>query len=283
LYFVLEEKYEESDFGFRQLRGKDRDAAQLFQCCGFLDVHLAVVTETVTTIRVVPNSKTDWCDCHAYKKVKSSNKISRWLDSEDISRKLRIDINWKEQCVGPSRKLPTKSSKKIDSKDRHYTCGEECYGSGDTTANEKYIQHFIMVIWPKRESFRMYCRYGLHALLEKMEFKSSTRWLKERVQKATGDLRKVISFCSSDPWHMWNQTGFGKGEVAERLLRLCIDFRAREEGLALLKLLSEDFPLPQEGTSNIQETFEGIKSEQVAKAIVEFECRVSGKHYFESP
>jgi hypothetical protein len=50
-----------------------------------------------------------------------------------------------------------------------------------------------------------------------------------------------------------------------------------------LKLLSEDFPLPQEGTSNIQETFEGIKSEQVAKAIVEFECRVSGKHYFESP
>jgi len=128
----------------------------------------------------------------------------------------------------------------------------------------------------------MYCRYGFHSLLQELEFKSSTRWLKESVQKATEDLRKVISLCSSKPWHTWNQTGFGKGELTERLLRLCIDLRASEEGLALMKLLSEDFPLPQEGTSNMQEIFEGIQTEKVAKAIVEFECRVTGKHYFES-
>jgi hypothetical protein len=129
----------------------------------------------------------------------------------------------------------------------------------------------------------MYCRYGLRSLLQELEFKSSTRWLKESVRKATEDLRAVISVCSSDPWHMWKQTGLGKGKLTERLLRLCIDLGAREEGLALIKLLGTDFSLPQEGTSNIQENFEGIQSEKVAKAIVEFECRVSGKHYFESP
>jgi hypothetical protein len=55
LYFVLEEKY------------------NIFQCCVFLDVHLTVVTETVTTIRAVQDSSTNkyWCDCHDNKKVKS--------------------------------------------------------------------------------------------------------------------------------------------------------------------------------------------------------------------
>ena len=56
LYFVLEEKYVENDFLFRRLRGKDRKLAQLLQACGFLDTHLAVVTQTVS--RSVTNC--DW-------------------------------------------------------------------------------------------------------------------------------------------------------------------------------------------------------------------------------
>jgi hypothetical protein len=66
LYFVLEEKYDERDFRLRRLRGKDRDAVHLFQCCVFLDVHLAVVTQTVTTIRAVQDSSAEkyLCDCH---------------------------------------------------------------------------------------------------------------------------------------------------------------------------------------------------------------------------
>ena len=271
LYFVLEGKYLENDFSFRRLRGKDQKLAQLLQACGFLDTHLAVVTQTVSTS---VNNCDSYCDCGSCdgsdgcesKTVKSSTEISRWVDSKDVSKKLIIDIDWKKQCVGPHRQLPTSDSTATNSENEW-----------DTSTNEEYIHHFILVIWPKHHSFQMYCRYGLDSLLDNIEITiSSSRLLKKNRQKATEDLRRIISFCCINPRKVWSQKGSEGGELTLRLLRLCVDLRACEEGLSLLKIISSDFRLPQERVSNTQEIFEGIKTEQVAEAIVELECRVTG-------
>ena len=153
--------------------------------------------------------------------------------------------------------------------DIDYNCG-----NNEITTSEEYIHHFILVIWPKHQSFRFYCRYGLDSLLTTMELNKSVIRLR---QKTKNELNKTISYCCSDP-RMWKcQTRLAEGELTERLLRLCIDLRAREEGLALLKNLSADFRIPQR--SCILEVFDlfiGIETEQVAKAIAEFECLVTG-------
>jgi hypothetical protein len=196
------------------------------------------------------------------------------VDSKDVSKKLSIDLNWKNQCVGPFRNLPTSDREMTDSEDE---CGECRDNDWDMSPNEEYFHKFILVIWPKHHSLQIYCRYGLNSLLDNMEVKSSSlRWIKKNRQKATDYLRTVISLCHLDPRMMWSQPGLEEGELTLRLLRLCIDLRACEESLRLLKIISSDFRLPQERASNMQEIFEGIKTEQVAKAIAELECRVTG-------
>jgi hypothetical protein len=68
------------------------------------------------------------------------------------------------------------------------------------------------------------------------------------------------------------------GERACRLLHICVFLRAQEEGLDLLKLMSTDF-LNEElcGENHSDVYYEGIRSNEVAQKIAEFECRVSGK------
>jgi hypothetical protein len=126
LYFVLEGKYVEDDFTFLRLKGKDRELAQLLQCCGFLDTHLAVVTKTVSTTRgeydpYYSRKRHNYCD---HEKTKSTTKISRWIDSKNISKKLIMDLNWMKQCVGPLRNLPTSDSGTTETTDSEDECDE---------------------------------------------------------------------------------------------------------------------------------------------------------------
>jgi hypothetical protein len=126
LYFVLEGNYVEDDFTFLRLKGKDRELAQLLQCCGFLDTHLAVVTKTVSTTRgeydpYYSRKRHHYCD---HEKTKSATKISRWIDSKNISKKLIMDLNWMKQCVGPLRNLPTSDSGTTETTDSEDECDE---------------------------------------------------------------------------------------------------------------------------------------------------------------
>ncbi|EFX74643.1 hypothetical protein DAPPUDRAFT_108658 [Daphnia pulex] len=131
LYFVLEGKYVEDDFTFFRLKGKDRELAQLLQCCGFLDTHLAVVTKTVSTTRgeydpYYSRKRHNYCD---HEKTKSTTQISRWIDSKNISKKLIMDLNWMKQCVGPLRNLPTSDSGTTGTTDSEDEC-DDCDDCG---------------------------------------------------------------------------------------------------------------------------------------------------------
>ncbi len=103
LFFVLQEKYEEKDLLFRRLRGKDRNLAYLLQSCSFLEVHLAMVVLKKTkqggdeyrdiTCRYGPGN----CDCcGGDPMVYRSVNISRWVDSDDITKNVSVTLNWKE-------------------------------------------------------------------------------------------------------------------------------------------------------------------------------------------
>ena len=72
-----------------------------------------------------------------------------------------------------------------------------------------------------------------------------------------------------EPQKVWTPSLETNSEVILRLLHLCTALRAREEGIALLKLLGSD-PI-------MYRPFDGIQNECIAKAIAEFECQITGK------
>ena len=153
----------------------------------------------------------------------------------------------------------------------------------DIISCSRYFYHFVLVIWPKHQSFRMYCRYGINSLLDDMEnaLSSSSSMQTEKIRhELIGDLKKMISFCCAEPQRAWSEENLqdkGKGDLTLRLLRLCIALRAREEGLALLNILGSNFGT--DGVDCTAESFEGIQNEYVARAIADFECEVVGKSF----
>ncbi len=83
----------------------------------------------------------------------------------------------------------------------------------------------------------------------------------ETQQKVTSDLQQLITlYCNT------RQKGAKKTvscELAVRLLRLCVSLRSRD-GLVLLNMLGS--------------YGEGIQNTELARAIAEFECKVTGKY-----
>ena len=265
LFFVLREKYEETDLTFSRLRGKDQELAHLIQSCPFLDAHLAAVTLKEAKQGGFGRCRDkyghcDYCaDSDQEPVISHSAKISRWIDSNDVIKNFEIKLNLKKDCVGPSRNFLTFRGTKPDSSERDYmTCGGGIVSS--------YFYHSLLVIWPRHQSIRMHCKYNIHSLLDRMEYLLNSAAQKEEArQKATCDLKKIIKIFCDEPQILGTMPTKKKGELAARLLRLCTVLRSRD-GLVLLKKLGPNFG--------------GIQNEQVAKEIADFECKVTGNYFF---
>ena len=266
LFFVLKEKYQDRDLSFHRLQGSDRKLSQILRCSLFLEMHLAMVKTTVTTEMHTANN----CYDYNYGQVSEtqSTKISRWIDSNDAEISLDLEFDWEKQCVGSIGNLLKTNGTRPDEKS--IFCNRGCI----TPIHQKHYHHSILVIWPKRESLKMYCRHGLDSFLDRMEI--SLNGQHDVREKAVQDLRQVISFCCDQPIQVWMKPGTMKGELTLKLLRLCTSLGARQEGLAVLKFLGSDFGPIRVGS----ETFEGIQNGKVARAIAEFECNVAGKSLF---
>jgi hypothetical protein len=275
LFFVLEEKYFEERLMFHHLHGNDRILADLLRCCPFIDVHLAKVTHTKTR--------------HRKSEEKTSTKISRWMDSNGAVKDLNIDeLNWNETCVGPIRNLlepcsiqPDKKIKfwRLNSEECNCQNGCRCRGKSIRIRQKIYF-HTILVIWPKHLSIRMYCRYGLAMLLNDLEssLTSALGWQTLTQQQLAQDLNKTVEYCCTYPQRIWTQSTFRNGELTLRFLRLCIALRARKEGLEILKILGSEFEIKKK--KKTLKTFEGIRNEQVAQALVEFVCQSNSEFFF---
>ena len=263
LFFLLEEKYSIADLGFADLIGQDQLLARIFNCSLFLDIHLAVITQHVTGVL-------DYCDLDEGKSLNQIFKIEHWINSTNTLIKLKgIEFDLRTQLMGNMQKIknyiiPEKERKILHGMPRSFSCN-----------------HPVLVIWPKPQTIRIYCQYGFNAVLDRMEAAvdiSSNR------QELIGDLGIVLSFCRTEPLKVWGDPTVKPGQRTYRLLRLCQFLRARDEGLELLDLLGTDFSLDGEksldsiashSSSNLS-VYEGIRSEDVAEAIAEFQCLISG-------
>ena len=224
-------------------------------------MHLAVVQHTVTD-----DDRDSCCDSddeETRMRNEDCTRISHWINSNDIECSLDLELDWENQCVGSIRNLLTSSG--IEPYDTSVSINYY----DETPIYKRHYRHAILVIWPKNETLKMYWRYGLSSLLDRMGVSlNSTRRGEEDARKiVTQNLSEIISFCSEDPAKVWMKSAQKKGELTLKLLLLCITLQAREEGLALLKILGSDFG---------SQSFEGIQNDQVAQAIAEFECYVTG-------
>jgi hypothetical protein len=295
LYFVLNENYHVENFKFDCLRGADLELANILQNCCFLEVHLAVVKDK--------GENHDYLGRQRYES--HTVEITRWIDSNDVSRKLSLGVSWRDQLVGPLRKFLTFDSKRaqiVEKLGRDNGFGDSDYDDdsfkedsdedsdeeNDTDDDRSLYStqnNFILVIWPKHQSFQMYCRYDLHSFLDSVEnllslasAKKGSQEAEENWKTAVKDFKKIMSVCCEEPekiWGDWVEKAEQKGELTSRLLRLCIALRAREEGLKILKILGRDFK--RESKFDKYKPFEGIKSEKVAKAMSDFISQVTGK------
>ena len=266
LFFVLEGKYKEDTFTFHHLEGKDQNLAELLRRCPFLDVHLVMVTRKKTITQYYGECLRELSDAEDYNdegiKETSEYKFSRWIDSTGVGRNLRIELDVKEQYVGPNCNLLTSSETNPDKTKKVPT--DERY---EKTIKKNYFYHGVLTIWPRHQSFDFYCLYDFESLLDRMETSSLKSDLDIHVN-VTEDLRKIISYCSSDPDLVWNNWAarMKSGELTARLLRLCTVLNAREEGLALLKVLADNG--------------EGVRTNLVAQAIADFEYQITGNSLF---
>lgn len=302
LFFVLQENYGENDLKFSRLRGRDGNLARILQSCDFLDVHLACVTLKSFNMEYGGMSRCATEDL--------SVKITRWIDSNDVIQNLNMELNWDQQRVGPLRKLlktgdetphkekrtPITKEEEEDLEDTNYMplllgCMPESRRPRPVKRTQYYFRG-VLVIWPKNQSPLMYCRYGMSLLLEEMEnsLNSATPGQEEETRKQVlPKLQKIIGFCCAEPNKAWNygdtyqifkkkKNTMEKGELTQKLLRICITLKAREEGLQLLKSLGSSYL--SGSYYDKEKKFEGIQTKEVAHVIADFVQQVAGRLWF---
>ncbi len=270
LFFLLEGKYSIADLGFADLTGQDQFLARLFKCSQFLDIHLAVITQHVTGVL-------DYCDLEGGDGMNRTFKIEHWINSTNTLIKLKgIECDVRTQLMGNMQKLKNyivleegEKEKSLPGQPRAFSC-----------------HHPVLVIWPKPQTIRIYCQYGFNAVLDLME--AAVDISSNYRQKLIAELGIVLSFCRAEPLKVWRDPSTKAGQRTFRLFRLCLFLRARDEGLELLELLGTDFSLNSDDKSRESMTnslsnfsiFEGIRSEQVARIIADFEHLISGNYIY---
>jgi hypothetical protein len=185
-FFVLQESYDEQILSFELLRGQDRVFADLLLNCDFLDVHLAMASQSSSTNI---NGKAEVLE------------VTRVIDSDDVTRNLSIQLKWEKNVVGliksdQERKVSNEKSEKDivmfvipKSGKINLPCG-------------------VLLIWPKHHSVQMYCRYGFHSFLIRMSksLTSLAKWKDHTRTEAIGDLSQLISYCCAEPRKVWTKS-----------------------------------------------------------------------------
>ena len=289
VFVVLKENYTPDELTFRRLRGKDKDMVSLFKNCPFVDVHLAVVNHRWKEIQIKDKACKD-CDFSSSMCTKcllessndkntsrsSSYTISKWIDSQDTFVNLNIEVNWEKQCVGPNIESLSKERKNPDQNVEVFKTEQ----SDGTFLIRKHIyyRHAVLFIWPKRQSYQIYCRFGIHSLVNRWEktlitcSKAPVPEQSEAKKEIASELMAIITLCGDKDLRSWSKNIMSKQKITSRLLRLCIDLKAKKEGLALLKVLGTKFNTAANSLVDI----EGIADENVAQSIAKFENEVVG-------
>ena len=194
--------------GFNDLEGTDRRMALLLQNCSAVEVFLATM--------VYRRIKQYRCDCEAYSDDEfdaeevESCELHGIVDSSDRLVNLNLESNWKSHFSGIIKTLNYSS-----------------------THNLKFL-----IVWPKQDSLKFYCRFGLSSLIGRMEssFRSTCSNTRGR-ERLNEELRDLVTALSQETPSLTQSQNYN---FYSRLLRQCTRLQACHEGLEVLKMLAQN-------------------------------------------
>lgn len=204
LYFTLEEQYE-SSLSFKHLQGGDKKMAYIFQNIAFLEVALAQVSHQVAI----------------NEEAGKQREILRWVDSSDSPIDLTLELD----------------------RQKHYSGYGRMFTSGSLAVEETDFSDTILVVWPKHQSFQLFCRYGHRSLLDEIEksYQVANHAFKGKEEpirwKVIQNLQKIIAAHKDPILQLKNEANYF-GRLTE-VLQFCTRLQALQGGLSLLEMLQQ--------------------------------------------
>ena len=238
LIIPLTSSYYENNFNFGSLRGTDRQMAHVLQSIEFIDLHLAVVSQTLEESADIRLKKWEVKE----DSVPSNRcfKIAQWIYSSVSLPQFQpyaLDLN--NQLVGDMSTILKSDGN-----------------------SEQTCRHPVIVIQHRHQSIRRCCDFQFDSILDHIESRISMD-SKFICRQSLDCLSQILDFCQERPLIVWDISDVQAAERTRRLLKICQDFQAEKDGLRLIKLLGT-------GEKDSPTTFcEGVRNEMVAQSIVE--------------
>ena len=254
----LKEVYEEENFNFLSLRGRDHQLAYILQAIDFIDVHVAIIECSLLcnpSVIEVQNRQ-----CNEVYQSSSRFQIVKWFyGNNSIPQFTNYYLDLAKNLVGTS--LPT-------------------FRNSPTNNRETY--HYpAIVIQPRSQSVRHCCIHRFDAVLFHLNVRLLTdvNMSQRRRLPSLKCLGQIIQYCREEPSKVWDDVTTRLSEKrTTRLLNFCQKLKAQKEGLQLVEFL---------GKKSINTAFGGlfyvgIRSIAVARSIVDMLVNTGGiiSNYF---
>ncbi|XP_032780213.2 uncharacterized protein LOC116918583 isoform X2 [Daphnia magna] len=231
LAIPLEHNYTVANLSFAGLKGRDRLTASLLRSVNFVDLHLASVRHRMKP----PTSTISNTDNPLLQRVlkKEEYRTECWVSSHtDAPLAYQgLEIDFDSEVVYPLfSRLQTNWD---DTESRNSTNHEE-----ESSLDCIYCQAFL-VVWPKTSTIDLACRSGFMGALDLLECLARTL----PAEEVLFVLGRTMTFCCANPQLVWcpsRKPSSPAGQVTYRLLQLCIDLDAIDQGLILLNLITDD-------------------------------------------
>lgn len=276
LVLLLEHRYPPSELSFCRLKGRDRHLVQLLLSTDTVNMYLTHLrkseresTPETPSEEEEDNEITDeedsdctlaTCLCCIEKGCKCLSKEKRERDNFEISTLIhveysslkcldnqtiespRINVDIEEEMICFNRDLYTLDTEETLAESDFLELGGDHFDP--SILRYVFNTRAALVISPKNSlTLELICNFSL--ALDRLEANPDVR-----------ALNKVITFCQINPRIVWVGAK-DREERTRRLVSMCVQLKAKSEGLELLKLLSNNFPgLP------IQ--YEGLRNKAIA-------------------
>ncbi|KAI9561443.1 hypothetical protein GHT06_012400 [Daphnia sinensis] len=237
LAIPLEHHYTVANLSFAGLKGRDRLTASLLRSVNFVDLHLASVRyRTKPLASTISNMDNPLLQREAKKEeYRTECWVSSHTDGPLAYHGLEIDFDSDTVVYPLFSRLQTNWD---DTESRNSTNHEE-----ESSLECIYCQA-LLVVWPKTSTIDLACRSGFMGALDLLECLARTL----PAEEVLFVLGRTMTFCCANPQLVWcpnRKLSSPAGQVTYRLLQLCIDLDAIDQGLILLNLITDDLPTGQ--------------------------------------
>ncbi|KAI9561351.1 hypothetical protein GHT06_012308 [Daphnia sinensis] len=270
LALVLDHRYSPTQLNFQNLKGRDRLLAGLLQSIGSIETYLShfQAQRSIPLSEQEDSENTDSdctdsiCICCVAKGCSCQKRVCRRTELQPnlgngvkilsltgvdgkIMECIPIDVDLNSEMI-----LFNRNVYNIRPNVTVFDCENMEYDITDGHTESGLLRWLrepraVLIIFPKK-SLRMFLLGNFTVALDRLEMHPDVKTLNE-----------VIAFCEDYPERVWIGAE-DREERTRRLLSLCIQLRAKTEGLMLLEILGSDFP------GREPSDYEGIRNKAIA-------------------